>query len=80
MIEVLMSDLANCESADNDNPTAILCGYRVMEQLAPAIKNYPLTLDASGDVKTNDYKKSLALVRKWFQENKDIYIIDNSAF
>ena len=80
MVEVLMSDLANCESADNDNPTAILCGYRVMEQLPPAIKNYPLTLDASGDVKTNDYKKSLALVRKWFQENKDIYIIDNSAF
>jgi len=80
MVEVLMSDKANCESADNDNPTAILCGYRVMEQLAPAIKNYPLTLDTSGDVKTSDYKKSLALVRQWFQQNSNTYIIDNSTF
>lgn len=80
LVEVLMSDENNCSSADNDNPTSILCGYRVMEQLAPAVKGYPLTLDSSGDVKTNDYKKSLAQVRQWFQENKDIYIIDNSAF
>lgn len=80
LIEILMSDQANCQSADNDNPTSILCGYRVMEQLAPAIKSYPLTLDSSGDVKTGDYKKSLAQVRQWFKENKDTYIIDNSTF
>jgi len=27
LVEELMSDETNCESADNDNPTAILCGY-----------------------------------------------------
>ena len=75
-----MSDQTNCHSADNDNPTSILCGYRIMEQLAPVIKDYPLTLDASGDVKTNDYKKSLELIRNWLKQNKDIYIIDNSAY
>jgi len=80
LIEVLVSDQANCLSADNDNPTSILCGYRVMEQLAPAIKDYPLELDASGDVKTNDYKKSLTLIRHWFEQNKNIYTVDNSAF
>lgn len=80
MVEVLMNDQANCESADNDNPTAIPCGYRVMEQLATAIKNYPVSLDSSGDVKTNDYRKSLELVRNWFLQNKDVYIIDNSTF
>ena len=80
VIEILMSDQANCHSADNDNPTSILCGYRIMEQLAPVIKDYPLTLDVSGDVKTDDYKKSLASVRQWFKQNKDIYIIDNSTY
>jgi len=80
MIEILMGDQANCHSADNDNPTSILCGYRIMEQLAPVIKDYPLTLDVSGDVKTDDYKKSLASVRQWFKQNKDIYIIDNSTY
>jgi hypothetical protein len=79
LVEVIQSDEANCESADNDNPTSILCGYRVMEQLAPAIKNYPLSLDASGDVKTWDYKKSLDQVRQWFAANKN-YPIETSTF
>lgn len=79
-VEVLMSNEASCESADNDNPTSILCGYRIMEQLALAIKNYPLTLDASGDVRTSDYKKSLATVREWFRQSKGNYSIDNTTF
>lgn len=79
LTEVLQSEQANCESADNDNPTPVLCGYRVMELLAPAIKNYPLSLDASGDVKTWDYKKSLQEVRQWFNNNKN-YQIDQSTF
>ena len=80
LVEVLMSDETNCESADNDNSTSILCGYRVMEQLAPAIKNYPLSLDASGDIKTNDYKKSLEEIRNWFKQGNGSYIIDNTTF
>lgn len=80
LITVLMSDEANCESADNDNPVTILCGYRVMEQLSAAIKNYPLALDASGDIKTNDYKKSLQEVRNWFKQSNGSYIIDNTTF
>ena len=80
LIEILKSDKPDCESADNDNPTPILCGYRVMEQLAPAIKDYPLELDASGDIKTKDYKKSLESVRNWFLQNKGNYSINDSMF
>lgn len=80
LIEILKSDKADCESADNDNPTPILCGYRVMEQLAPAIKDYPLELDASGDIKTKDYKKSLEKVRTWFKKLNGNYTINNSTF
>jgi len=79
VIEILMSDKLSCESVNNDSPSAIPCGYRIMEQLAPVIKNYPLALDGSGDIKTNDYKKSLGIVRHWFRKNRN-YIIDDSKF
>jgi hypothetical protein len=79
LVEVINSDQPSCESADNDNPTSILCGYRVMEQLAPVINNYPLTLDASGDVKTKDYKQALETVRQWFQKNT-AYTINKSTY
>lgn len=79
LVEVIKSDQPSCESADNDHPTSILCGYRVMEQLAPVIKDYPLTLDASGDVKTKDYKQALETVRQWFQKNTE-YTINKSTY
>jgi len=78
LVEVIHSEQANCESADNDNPTSILCGYRVMEQLAPAIRNYPLSLDASGDVKTWNYQQSLEKVRQWFRQNSNYQIITDT--
>lgn len=79
LVEVIKSDQPSCESADNDHPTSILCGYRVMEQLAPIIKDYPLTLDTSGDVRTKDYKQALETVRQWFQKNTE-YTINKSTY
>jgi hypothetical protein len=70
MIVVLNDDSKNCLSADAEREAAIPCAYRVMEQLAPAIKDYPLEIDDSGDVKTKDYPKALAIVRTWFKQQK----------
>jgi hypothetical protein len=75
MIEILRSDNKTCLSADAEQETPILCGYRVMEQLAPAIMGYPLDLDESGDIKSSDYLASLASVRYWFLKNKDYEIL-----
>jgi hypothetical protein len=75
IITELHSDKTNCTSADNDNPVKIPCGYRIMEMLAPVIKDYPLALDASGDVKTKDYKKALETVRNWFNKKGNNYEI-----
>jgi hypothetical protein len=75
MIEVMQSDAKNCTSANAERESMIPCGYRIMEQLAPIIKSYPLELDESGDIKTNDYLAALASVRYWFSKNKNYEIL-----
>ncbi len=75
MVEVLQSDDAGCMSADAERQAPIPCGYRVMEQLAPLIKGYPLALDASGDIKTNDYVAALKTVREWFTKHPNYEIL-----
>lgn len=78
LAEVLRSDAKNCTSS-GENTIAIPCGYRIMEQLAKVVKDYPLQLDDSGDIKTKDYKQALATVRAWFNMHKD-YEIDRDNF
>ncbi len=77
MVTELNSEEKNCLSGD-EKP--ILCGYRVMEQLAPVVEGYPLKLDASGDVDTKDYAKALIEVRKWFQKQGMSYKINKDTF
>lgn len=75
LIEVLNSDEKNCSSPDPDFDEKILCGYRVMEYLAPIIKNFPLQVGASGDIKGYSYPDALEIARKWFEENKEYELI-----
>jgi hypothetical protein len=75
MVELLNSDGKYCMSADAEREVAIPCGYRIMEQLAPVIKNYPLEVDESGDIKTKDYLAALASVRHWFAKHEDYEIL-----
>jgi hypothetical protein len=80
MVQALNSDEKNCESADAENASMIPCAYRIMEQLAKAVNNYPLKLDASGDVETKDYEKALRTVRKWFSEEGKNYTVTNEIY
>lgn len=80
MIVALQNDEKQCESADPENAVAIPCGYRIMEQLAPVIKDFPLEVDASGDIKTKDYKKALTTARTWFKEKGETYEIDTTGY
>ena len=50
-----------------------------MEMLAPAIKNYPYSLDATGELLTDDYDKALYNIREWFKKNPQ-YIIVNTQY
>lgn len=74
LIMELKSDEKKCYTADAEGETPITCAYRIMEMLAPVIDKYPLEQDASEDIKTKDYKKSLTTVRTWFEKNKEYRI------
>ena len=79
MIEVLNSDSKNCFSPNPDNPVKITCAYRVMEFLAPIIKDFPLETDKYGELDIDNYQEALQVCRRWFQQNTD-YEIDKERF
>lgn len=76
MIETIKSDDKNCLSADPENPEPINCAYRILEFLAPTIKDFPLKIDASGDLETSDYAAALQQTREWFVLNSNYQIIN----
>ena len=80
MVEVLMSDSKNCYSPNPDNPVKIMCGYRVMEYLAPIIKGFPLEVDRDGELDIDDYENGLQVCRTWFKQHINDYVIDDSRF
>ena len=68
---LVVSDEPNCQSADPDSQQRILCGYRVMEALAPALTGFPVAVDAYGELLTDDYEQSLREVRAWLRGRED---------
>jgi alkylhydroperoxidase family enzyme len=80
LIEVLNSDEKACRPSNPDLDTPILCGYRVMEYLAPVVKKYPLKLHPSGDIDTDDYEKALLTARAWFTKRNGQYEIITNTF
>lgn len=77
LIEQLYSDEANCNSSNPEKSKRIPCGYRIMEYLAVAVKNYPLTTDITGELMVNNYEKALLDVRAWFKHGNGRYEIKN---
>lgn len=80
MVEVLLSDSKDCYSPNPDNPVKILCGYRVMEYLAPIVKDFPLDVDRDGELDIDDYETGLIVCRNWFKKHIDEYEIDESKY
>lgn len=80
LITVLNNTKKNCSSPNPDNNVKIVCGYRVMEMLAPVIKDYPLKISASGGIDAKDYKNALETVRKWFEKRSSNYVILKENF
>lgn len=76
--QIINSDKADCQSANPDSNQKILCGYRVMEYIAPAIINFPVEADDAGDLVTNDYAAALTTVRRWLAQNPGYTISKDS--
>ena len=80
LFEIMMSDNRNCESANPDSDEKILCAYRVLESIAPVIKDFPLKLDESGDLDVKDYPAALQTARSWYNGHQNSYALIKDTF
>lgn len=78
IVEALHQDQPNCFAADAEREVLIDCGYRIMEQLAPVVRDFPVELDEGGDLKSDNYQASLESIRLWFRENPGYTILDKT--
>lgn len=74
-VEMLQADKCKCASANPTVDVKILCGYRIMEMLAPVIRNFPYKVSKSGMIEADDYEEALSTIREWFQAHPDYSII-----
>ncbi len=74
-INIVFKDSKDCYSPNPDKPEYILCAYRVLELIAPVIKNFPYKIDDTGTLDTDDYDKALSIARKWFTDNPNYTIL-----
>jgi len=79
IIEWLNDERKLCTSSNPDREEALVCGYRIMEILAPVIKDYPYKQDVTGELLADDYDRALLEIRAWFKKNPN-YIIDTSQY
>lgn len=75
-VKILQDDDCKCASANPTVDTKILCGYRIMELLAPVVKGFPYAASVTGMIETDDYEGALRVVRKWFADNPDYEVIE----
>jgi hypothetical protein len=80
LFRIIESNEKTCSSPNPDSSTKILCAYNVIGQIAPFIQKFPVEVRASGDLKSNDYEKTLLDVRNWIKENKAKYVIKSDGF
>lgn len=75
LVELLNNNELLCSSPNPDSDKRMVCGYRIMEMLAPEVRNFPLAVLPSGDIDTKDYPQALETARQWFSEHKDYEIV-----
>ena len=75
MVKTIYSDEKLCTSSNPNSDSKIICGYRVLELVAPYIDNFPIKVLESGDLDTENYPKALEISREWFQNHKESYTI-----
>ena len=75
-VKILQDDGCKCASGNPNVDAKILCGYRIMELLAPVVKGFPYAASATGMIETDDYEEALRMVRKWFADNPNYEVIE----
>jgi len=80
VLNAILSDAKKCSSANNDDNTPIICAYRLIEQVAPHITGFPVTINDKGEIDTKDISASLVLVREWIAKNKESFVINTLSY
>jgi hypothetical protein len=75
-VALLYSDDELCRSPNPDYDGSIVCAYRIIELLAPVIVDFPIQVNPSIGLETDDYPKTLQSIRDWFKQNPDYRIIE----
>ncbi len=78
-INILNNDEKLCHSLNPDISESIICGYRILEMLAPIVVDIPVVIDATGFISANNYENMLSNIRKWFNDNPN-YIIRKNVY
>jgi len=80
LVSLLYSENKNCSSPNPESTKQIHCGYRLMEMLAPVVKDFPMKTDVAGEIVTDDYEKALDKTRSWFEKHKNDYQLLHDTF
>ncbi|MES2134136.1 MAG: hypothetical protein V4506_17445 [Bacteroidota bacterium] len=80
LLDGILSDSKKCSSANNDDNTPMICAYRLIEQLAPEIVDFPATVNEKGEINSKDLPKTLTEVREWIKKNKDTFVINTAVY
>lgn len=75
LIKELFSDEQKCHSPNPNIVRKMTCGYRIMEMLAPVIKDFPLRVTAAGTINAKNYDNALEKARKWLRQHETDYEI-----
>jgi len=80
LFSVILSDKKDCLSSNPDKEKPIICAYRVIALMAPYLKDFPVSLDETGEAIIDNYPQTLAEVRQWIENHKDGYEIVTNKY
>ena len=81
LLDIILSDRRACHPAGEHAHGHIRCGFRVIEQVAPVIEDFPVRVnETTGDLAVRDYEQAMEEVRDWIRKNRDSYVLKYDIF
>ncbi len=71
MLNEILSDEEKCLSANPDNEKPVICAFRIMELVAPYMRDFPVKLTSYGELAIDNYDEALIKVKEWISRNKN---------
>jgi hypothetical protein len=79
LLKEILNEDNNCSSANNDNPAKIPCAYRIIEAIAPYIKDFPVKINRIGEIEGNP-QEELQKARTWIMAHLQDFQVITSIY